>query len=403
MAAVGHYDLVSNTIGGATYGYSLLWTLVLIIGARYVILESSARYVLVTGESLIEGFGRLGRWAVWLIFFFLLAKRHISNLAQILLIGTAFQLLAPLPFAWGSKLWALLFWFLAFWLMYRGGYQGVERLSKPLLAVLGASLAAAALLARPDPAAILSGLFIPTIPKDQGIYQFSLVLMAIAGAGAGSLSNLKYASFIHEKGWRDLSYLRQQRIDLLLAVAGIFVMSVLMQIAAANTLHGADVQLREPADLVPLFALVLGPAGSVVVAVGLWTAVYSTCLGTNMGYSLMAADIYYRFLSPSRGSGVDMGKITSTRAYRIILLFFGVSPLYVLFTNWESFPLVLFSSALSLVLLPLVVLLLLRLTADRRLLGSHANGWLTNTIMVGVIAVSLFLTCRAALDLWNTV
>ena len=63
----------------------------------------------------------------------------------------------------------------------------------------------------------------------------------------------------------------------------------------------------------------------------------------------------------------------------------------------------LFSSALSLVLLPLVVLLLLRLTADRRLLGSHANGWLTNTIMVGVITISLFLTYRAAVDLWNTV
>ena len=37
------------------------------------------------------------------------------------------------------------------------------------------------------------------------------------------------------------------------------------------------------------------------------------------------------------------------------------------------------------------------------MISSNRGEWLTNTIMVGVITVSLFLTYRAAVDLWNTV
>jgi hypothetical protein len=37
---------------------------------------TSAKYVLVTGESLLQGYARLGKWAVWL----LLACRNLFDI-----------------------------------------------------------------------------------------------------------------------------------------------------------------------------------------------------------------------------------------------------------------------------------------------------------------------------------
>src|SRR5580765_6891160 len=55
LTAIGPQDLVSNSAAGAEFQYSLLWALVPILLIRYAILEASARYVLATGESLMNG------------------------------------------------------------------------------------------------------------------------------------------------------------------------------------------------------------------------------------------------------------------------------------------------------------------------------------------------------------
>jgi Mn2+/Fe2+ NRAMP family transporter len=403
LAVVGPQDLVSNSAVGASYGYSTLWVLVLIVAARFVILESSARYVLVTGESILTGYRRVGRWVVWLIFVSLLLKRHLANLFQILLLGSFAHLLVPLPTRWSGAIWALVFWTLGFVLMYWGRYQIVERLSKPLIVLLGGAMVTVALLSQPDPAAIATGLLIPSIPPDQGVYSYLFLVMALAGSSAGSVGNLKYATFVHEKGWRDLSFLKRQRSDLLVSVIAIFAMGALMQIAAAAVLRPLGVQLQNVEDLVPLFSSALGQAGRIILGVGILAAVFNTYLGTNTGYSLMVSDIYHSFIRPSKEPGPSTGTSGSHAhrpAYRWCLIWFCVSPLYVLLTDWKPIWLTLFTASLFVVLLPVVVLVLLRLTTDRRLMGCHVNGWATNAVLLFVAVMAACLTYRNAVEFW---
>ena len=118
LAAIGPSDFVSNSVTGATYGYSLLWALPIIVAARYFILEASARYVLVTGESIFVGYGRCGRWVVWLIFAASLLRQHFSVLYMTLLMGGALQMVMPLPGPWAQTTWSLLCWSTGFGLMY---------------------------------------------------------------------------------------------------------------------------------------------------------------------------------------------------------------------------------------------------------------------------------------------
>ena len=67
LTVLGTGDLVSNSAAGAGYGYSLIWAVALTLVFRFAWINVSAKYVLVTGESLIQGYARLGRWVVWLI------------------------------------------------------------------------------------------------------------------------------------------------------------------------------------------------------------------------------------------------------------------------------------------------------------------------------------------------
>src|SRR4051812_36720791 len=91
LSSIGPRDLITNSIAGANYGYSLLWIMVLASVARFLLMEASGRYVIATGETLLSGFRRIaGRWSGWLVVLAIFFKRHLSNLYHMLLLGVSF-------------------------------------------------------------------------------------------------------------------------------------------------------------------------------------------------------------------------------------------------------------------------------------------------------------------------
>lgn len=396
VAALGPQDLVTNSAAGAGYGYSLLWTVALVVLARYMVLEATARYVVVTGETLMTGYARAGRWAPWTILVSIFLKRHLTALH--LLLGSSLELLLPVRSAWVRLGGALACWAFGFALMYWGRYKVVERISKPLLVVLGGSLALAAVFSRPDLSGIARGAIIPSAPAGEAAYSFAFILLALVGSGAGALGNLKYAAFVHEKGWKDLSFLRMQRIDLILSGVGLYTMLVLVQIAAAATLYPAAQPLREVEDLLPMFARVLGDSGRIVLGLGLWAAVFTTYTGATTGDCLLVTDIWYNVLRP-RAEGAP-ANASETPAYRWCLLWFCLSPLYVLLTDWKPIWLVVVQAVVLALLLPVIVLVLLWLTNNRRLMGRHTNGWASNLVMGTLVLATFYLTWQSAGELW---
>ena len=120
LGAVGPRDLISNSMAGATHGFSLLWVLVAVLMVRFVFLNASARYVMVTGETFITGCARTGKWTLWLIFGVILLSRHLTTLVRIVLLGTAADALVPLPSPHSVAIWGFSSWVLGFVLMYWG-------------------------------------------------------------------------------------------------------------------------------------------------------------------------------------------------------------------------------------------------------------------------------------------
>jgi Mn2+/Fe2+ NRAMP family transporter len=400
LSSIGPTDLIVNSAVGATYGYSLLWTLIVAYGIRYFINEASARYVLASGESIVEGYGRLGRPVVWGFAGAIFLKRHLSNLYLILLLGTSAQMLVPLPGQASSAIWSVVSAGAGFTLMYRGGYKGVEKWSRPLLVAFGGALVLVALISKPDPSEVLRGFFVPAYPGSQGIYSYFLLLTAIVGTSVGSINHLKYPAYVWEKGWRTLYVATKQKTDLVFSVAGQFVLVALIQIAAASVLFGRGVEIRTMEDLALVFSQTLGEPGRILLSLAMWGAVFTTFVASNTGYSLLVADAYERFLA--RGGPKDDPAARDMKrgwAYRGLLIFFCVSPLYVLFTSWQPFWISIVTAALFVVITPLTMIGLLWITNNRGLLKEHVNKPLSNFVIGCSIPIALFLTYQSVIEL----
>lgn len=401
LTVIGPGDVFSNATAGSQYGYSLLWTLVLSLVFRFVWVSTSAKYVLVTGQSLFSGYASLGRPVVWILLISLLFIRHLSNMYLIVIMGSAPDTLLPPGTPFSRTAWSLLLTLLGYGVMRFGSYRAMGRLFQLVIAVWIASLAVAALAAQPDPAAIFRGITQPSLPGNTGRYAGLLVLMALIGTESGSLTNLTYAYFIHRRGWRSPALLRRQRCDLLCSVACIFVLCSLLQVSAAETLRPLGIQLQSTEDVGRLWSQGQGRIGAVVFVLGLTAASFTTFVGGTTGFALMITDICRNFLPAFRrppGATGSHGPPENDRIYRTALALWTFSPLYVFFTEARPVWLVLFVSSLVVILIPFLVTCLLLITNDGSRMGRYKNRWTTNALLVLLLATSLSLLSAGAHD-----
>ncbi len=68
-AAIGVSHLVQSTRAGADYGWGLIWALLLINLFKYPFFQYGPRYAQATGETLLDGYHKLGKGYLWAYFF----------------------------------------------------------------------------------------------------------------------------------------------------------------------------------------------------------------------------------------------------------------------------------------------------------------------------------------------
>ncbi len=404
FTAMGPGTFLTSAVAGATYGYSLIWALALALVFRFVWVNTAASYVLVTGESLLQGYARIGRWLVWTALAVTIIVRHSSNLYTILLMGNAAHLLLPLPLSASAATWSVALTILGVVMMVCGGYPLIERACTVVIVVLGMSLPIAAVLSQPDPAAIARGLFIPTIPNSTGLYSALLLLAAIIGAQAGSMSNLSYSYFATEKGWSGTEDLRRQRMDLATSTLCRFGIGTLLQVAAAATLLPLGIKPQSAEHLVRIFSESLGVTGTVVFGVGLWGICFSSFVGGTMGYSLIVRDICRRFVRGLRvaaDSPVMMQPSRRDPVYQWSVALLGLSPLYIVFLQIEPVALTLLVRSMVVIVIPVLIGSLMKIANDRTLMGAHRPGLCSNAVMLLLVVVSVYLTVRDYREWWR--
>lgn len=133
-AAVGVSHLVQSTRAGANYGFELVWIVLLANLLKYPFFEFGPRYAASTGESLIHGYQRMGKWALYLFLFLTIATMFTIQAAvtsvTVGLIGNLFpNILSPLG-------WTIALLSLCLAIIIIGRYKTLDRIVKIIIITL---------------------------------------------------------------------------------------------------------------------------------------------------------------------------------------------------------------------------------------------------------------------------
>ena len=133
-AAVGVSHLVQSTRAGAGYGFALIWVIVIVHLLKYPFFEFGHRYAAATGESLLVGYRRVGRWA--LVSFSVVAFGLSIPTAAVLTIVTAGMAEQMFAVDLTSMTWAILLLGCCVLVLASGGYPLLDKLMKVLMVFL---------------------------------------------------------------------------------------------------------------------------------------------------------------------------------------------------------------------------------------------------------------------------
>ena len=260
----------------------------------------------------------------------------------------------------------------------RGGVRIFERVITGLILVIVVGFCAGLVIGPPDPAAAAAGL----VPRFDGVES---VLLAASILGATVMPHAIYA---HSALTRDRfgqvaagagrrTVLRATRIDVTIALVIAGSVNVVMLLLAAANLQGVEgTDTLEGAHAA--LAASLGPAVAVLFAIGLLASgLASTSVGAYAGAEIMHGLLRVRIPLLVRRA--------ITIAPALALLAFGVDPTLALVLSQ-----VVLSFGIPFALIPLV-----RLTADRALMGESVNRMLTTA--VAIVCAALLITLNVTL------
>lgn len=285
-AAIGVSHLVQATRAGAGYGFHLLWAVVLVLLFKYPFFQFAHRYTTATGESLLEGYRRQGRWAL-AAFMFVVAASSFITLAAVTMVtaGLAvslFGLSLPLPVV------SLLVLILVGAILLVGRYGVLDLLMKIMVLILGILVLVAVSLAFRhgpvgDPAYVHPALFSTT-----GL-TFLLALMGWMPAPLeiGAWSSLWVLE--KNKGQSQSPSMLQAMVDYNLGYVATAILALAFVSFGALVMYGTGTEfspkaVRFSAQLVEMFTVTLGGWSRWIITTVAFITMFSTTLTVLDGY-----------------------------------------------------------------------------------------------------------------------
>lgn len=390
VAAIAYVDpgnVAANLTAGASYGYLLVWVLVLANVMAMLVQYLSAKLGLVTGHSLPGLLGqrmpRAGRLAYWVQAELVTAA---TDLAEVVGGAIALYLLFGLPLPVGGVIVGVVSMVLL-QLHSKRGQRTFEFVIIGLLVIITIGFVSGLAFTRIDPVGVVGGL----VPRFSGT---ETVLLAASMLGA---TVMPHAIYLHSGLVRDRHgastdptrisrLLRATRWDVVLALVVAGTVNIAMLLLAASSLAGvAGTDTIEGAHAA--IGAALGPAVGTVFAIGLLASgLASTSVGCYAGATVMGGLLHVRIPLLVRRF------VTLVPALAILLI--GFDPTRALVLSQ-----VVLSLGIPFALVPLVVL-----TASRRVMGQWVNKhWITAVawvITAAIVALNIALV-GLTISGWN--
>ena len=136
-AAIGVSHLVQSTKAGANFGFGLLWALLLINLIKYPFFQFGPRYATATGESLLDGYKKLGKNVLKVYALLTFATMFtIQTAVTIVTAGIASSLFGAHI---SMEIWTIIILSICFGLLLVGKYVLLDKMMKIIIIILSVS------------------------------------------------------------------------------------------------------------------------------------------------------------------------------------------------------------------------------------------------------------------------
>jgi Mn2+/Fe2+ NRAMP family transporter len=385
LTSIGGYlevgSLGTAMQAGAAFEYRLLWAIAAGTICIAFLTEMTGRLAAVTHQPVVAAVrkrfgirGQIGPLAAQIVVDLLVLASEIGGASLALELATGISIRVwVLPVA--LLLWALL-WFATF---------GAIEHSVAVLGLVTLSFSVAAWKLGPDWRDVAVGL-VPHRPPDD-IAQYGYLAVGILGATISPYLFTFYSSGAVEEKWKEDSLVPSRIVSALgMGFGSLVAMSVV--VVAAIVLAPRGIEPNTYQQAATMLTLPFGRWGFRLFCASLFIGCVGAALELALDVSYIVGQTFGWEWSedqpPAAEARFALG-YTLAIALGTIPSLFGVDPL----------KLTMFSMAITVVALPILVAPLLVVMNDAQYLKTHTNGWITNTAVVAIVALAFVLAVLA--------
>ncbi len=377
--------IATYSVAGATFGYRLLWTLILSTFILAVVHDMVTRMGATTGKGLADLIRERFRVRLTVFVMFILVLVNWGNTlgdfagiaGAMEIFGVSRYLVVPVA--------AVLVWLL----VVRGSYRFVERMFLGAV-VIYVTYVISAVLGRPPWGQVLREAVTPSFQFDR---RYLTLVTGLIGTTVAPWMQFYQQAAIVDKGLGEAD-IRYARWDTYLGVVSLNIVAFFIVVACGATLFVRGVSITSAADAAAALRPLAGPYAAGLFALGLLNAsLFSVAIiPLSTAYAVCEAFGWEAGLDRSpRQAPVFVGLFTAMIV---------VSASVILLPGVPLIPVMLLSQVLNGVLLPVILIFMLLLVNRRDLMDGWTNSrtfnfiaWSTAVVMIvlslGLAAVSI--------------
>lgn len=371
---IGTGSVTSMASGGANYGMSLSWAVLLSCIFTYILIVTFGQYTLVTGETALQSYKKnfnvgVAQFVLWS----LIISEMVSSIGVMAIVTDVIREWSkPLTSSgegFNTIITTVVLGGFIVALLFNGRYSLVEKILTLFVTVMGICFILTSIMVIPDPVSVLKGI-VPSIPREAS---GGLIIAGMIGTTMGGVLYVIRSVTIKQKKW-DITQLKTERKDAFLSAAMMFILSAAIMAAAAGTLHPKGLHVENAIDMVKLLEPLAGRFALSIFVGGIVAAGLSSLFPHYMLVPLLLADYNNEELNLSKKSN------------RLIIIFYATLGLVVPIFGGRPVLIMIISQALALIATPIILILMWIQINNNKRMGKYTASNYKN-IVLGIITL----------------
>ena len=388
LVTVGFIDpgnWAANIGAGSEFGYALLWVVTISTIMLIALQHNAAHLGIVSGLCMSEAATKYMKpWLSRLLLLTAVGAAISTALAELLGGAIAINMLFSVPI----KMAAIIMTAVVVTMLLTNSYKKLERWIIGFVSLIGIAFIFELWLAKVDWPATLKGLVTPSFPHGS-----LMIIVGVLGAVVMPHNLFLHSEVIQSRQWnlKDEGVINRQLkyefADTLFSMIVGWAINGAMIVMAAATFFVSGTKVDELQMASATLAPLLGKSASLVFAIALLLAGFASSITAGVAGGSIFAGIF--------GEPYDI-KDRHSKVGVALTLGLGLA---LIFVATDPFKSLIYSQVVLSLQLPFTIFPLIWLTSSKKIMGSHANGPFTKSVLIltGIFVTVLNLLLLASI------